>query len=107
MGRLSDICEAEGIKIGFVDSNKALFKGETISDFGGAIALRLGNEKYILVDENAGVIEKRLAVAHELAHHIFGHLDKHEVTNSMEEEARLFSVVYAAMSLFLTGDVAQ
>lgn len=103
MGKLSDVCMRENIQV-CQTSAEALnnFTGNLV---GGGIAFQRNGKKYIALDETLSGWEKLLVLAHETAHHIFGHLDKDEITEQMEDEARLFSVVYAALYMFAESGV--
>ena len=103
--KLLDICADENINVQKVSTKQ--LNEFTESFVGGGIAFNMSNQKYILLDEQMEFFEKLLVLAHETAHHIFGHLDKDEVTKQMEDEARLFSVVYMALTIFNTREVEK
>ncbi len=100
--KLLDICADENITVKKMTAEQldAFVK----SSVNGGIALKVRDEKFIVLDEAMQFYEKLLVLAHETAHHIFGHLDKDRVTEQMEDEARLFSVVYAALTIFNSSE---
>lgn len=104
MGRLSEICEQENLQIkqaAIEDLRELCGNSEII----GGSAVRRNGQNFILLDKNLKGYEKMLVLAHEMAHHIFRHLDKDEITEQMEDEARLFSVVYTALYMFAESEV--
>lgn len=64
MGVLNDICKAHGITL------KCIHGGTK----GAGYAIAGGDKQYIVVDGDASLWEQRFTVAHEIAHHLFGHL---------------------------------
>lgn len=91
--RLLDICESEKIQV-------CLLPSEKITDSG--FSFELTGEKIIALDESIHGWEKFLTLAHETAHHIFGHLSKlkdGKISDACEDEARIFSAVFTAMAL--------
>lgn len=103
--KLFDVCKNENIKVKKAPAGR--LDAFTKSSVNGGIAFKVQDEKYIALDETLSGWEKLLVLAHETAHHIFGHLDKDNVTEQMEDEARLFSVVYAALTIFNSREVEK
>ncbi len=91
MGILTDVCEKEGIEAKFFYPKQ---RGE-------ALAIKDHEKRTILIDKDGSLWEKRLSLAHELAHHIFGHLDHPgETFENEESEARMFSAAFVALLMF-------
>ncbi len=106
MGKLSDVCARENIYVKLASAEQ--LDAFTKSSVNGGIALKVRDEKFIVLDESMQFYEKLLTLAHETAHHIFGHLDKLEngkLPEDLEDEARLFSVVYTALCMFSESGV--
>ncbi len=103
MGKLSEICKQENVQIkrAAAEDLYEICEGKV----NGGCAVRRNGQNFILLDKNLKGYEKMLVLAHEMAHHIFGHLDKDEITEQMEDEARLFSVVYTALYMFAGSGV--
>lgn len=104
MSKLFDICTDEGIQVKTFSSEKVGSFAEGLKSGGAALQFR--GEKLIVLDESLNGFEKQLVFAHEASHHLFGHLKKienGEIPEDYESEARLFSVVYAAMYMFKVG----
>jgi len=91
MNMLSKMCE---------DANVLVHIGN--EKYGKNVALELGGDKIILLDENQGDLERTLTIAHEFAHHLFGHLkeDCTLSTQQKEMEAVTFSAAMTALILF-------
>lgn len=107
MGRLSEICEQENLQIkqAAIEDLRELCGNSEIID---GSAVRRNGQNFILLDKNLKGYKKILVLAHETAHHIFGHLDTLEnggIPKDFEDEARLFSVVYAALYMFAESEV--
>lgn len=103
MGVLNQICEDERIAVKFILPDQAtdILKPDTSLRLDGA-----DPERYILLDPNKQKWEKKLVWAHELAHHIFGHLDDCSKlgTEEKENEARIFAAVFTALLIFKQYD---
>ena len=102
MGLLNDICKDENIKlIGFTDELSNVFTDEQ-NFTGQGFAIAQGNEKYILFDKTASTWERRFTVAHEVAHHLLGHLrlDTTTAPQDRENEANIFASVLVALLIF-------
>ena len=101
MGLLNDICEAENIKlIGFTEElAEKLTSYKFHEGIGRAIAQ--DDKKYILYDKTAPQWEKRFIVAHEVGHHLLGHLKNTELSyEGKEMEANIFASVLVALLIF-------
>lgn len=106
MGKLSDVCIRENIQV--CQTSAEALNNFTGNLMGGGIAFQRNGKKYIALDETLSGWKKLLVLAHETAHHIFGHLDtleNWEISEDFEDEARLFSVVYAALYMFAGNGV--
>lgn len=93
MELLSRICKEENIRICITDR---------ANDFGGGCALEVDGEKYILLSKDAQKYERQFVVAHELAHHILGHLRTKSsslTSEKSEMEADIFASVLVASLL--------
>ncbi len=107
MGLLNDICKDENIKlIEFTDEFGKILTGNT-NTVGEGRAVAQGNKKYIFFDNSAQIWEKRFTVAHEIAHHLLGHLRPNTTIThqNMENEANIFASVITAMLLFKEYEV--
>lgn len=100
---LTKVCESENIHIRVVpEGNTKMYKNVSSHD-GALAAINVSNgDKYIFLSPNQSVWERKLCVAHELAHHIFGHLNKNSVSETDETEARMFAAAYLALEIFCT-----
>lgn len=106
MSKLFDICTDEGIQVKTFSPKKVGSFAEGLNSGGAALQFR--GQKLIVLDESISGLEKQLVFAHEAAHHLFGHLNKienGEIPENYENEARLFSVVYAALYMFAESGV--
>lgn len=102
MGLLNDICKDENIKlIEFTDEFGKILTGNS-NTVGQGQAVLQGNEHYIIFDKTAPIWEKRFTVAHEVAHHLLGHLRPNTTIThqDMENEANIFASVIVALLLF-------
>lgn len=102
MGLLNDICRDENIRlIGFTDQLGEMLTGLS-NTVGSGQAIAQANEKYILFDKTAPIWEKKFTVAHEVAHHLLGHLrsDTTITHQDRENEANIFASVIVALLLF-------
>lgn len=79
VGLLSRICKEENIRICNVDE---------VDDFCGGCAFEVGGEKYILIDKYIQNYERQFVVAHEVAHHILGHIRKRSNTLPPRKKAK-------------------
>ena len=101
---LLNICRDENIHVKETTENDSMY--EDVVSHGGALALNVSNgDRFIFLASKQGVWERKLCVAHELAHHLFGHLKKDKVTKSDELEAQIFSIVYVALQMFSSHEV--
>ena len=98
MGIISRICNREGVSVYELNEEMAEILKLKCSEHNGA-AVTFNGEKMIFIGETGGINEDRLIALHELAHHLFGHLDS-EWKPFHEEEARLFAAVFLALILF-------
>ena len=102
MGLLNNICKDENIKI--IGLTEELAEGITVdsNNIGFGLAVVQGNDKYILYDTTASIWEKRFTIAHEVAHHLLGHLRPNTTITPQdrENEANIFAAVITAMILF-------
>lgn len=90
---LLDICENENIHVYLLPTEKISNSGCAFESVG---------EKIIVLDEAIHGWEKFLTLAHETAHHIFGHLSKLEngrMSDACEDEARIFSAVFTTLAI--------
>lgn len=103
MDVLNQMCEDERIAVKLILPEQAtdILKPDTALHLDGA-----NPERYILLDPNKQKWEKNLVQAHELAHHIFGHLDDRSKlgTEEKESEARIFAAVFTALLIFKQYD---
>lgn len=103
MDILKQMCEDERIAVKFILPDQAtdILKPDTSLRIDGA-----DPERYILLNPNKQKWEKKLVWAHELAHHIFGHLDDCSKlgTEEKENEARIFAAVFTALLIFKQYD---
>ena len=93
MELLSRICKEENIRICNVDE---------ADDFGGGCAFEVDGEKYILLSKHIQNYERQFVVAHEVAHHILGHIRERSNTlppEKSEMEADIFASVLVASLL--------
>jgi Zn-dependent peptidase ImmA (M78 family) len=102
MSLLNDICSDENITVlRFTEElGQIFFKNpNTISQ--GLSAVQK-DKKYIIYDSTAQTWERRFIIAHELAHHLFGHLRPNTSikVEDREKEANIFASVLVAMMLF-------
>lgn len=102
MGILNDICKGENITLAELTDELGKMLTENSNIKGRGLAVKLGGNKYIFVDKNAPIWEMRFIIAHEIAHHLLGHLEpdtaiSHEVA---ENEADIFASVMVALLLF-------
>ena len=101
MGLLKDICKAENIKlIGFTEElSNILTSKQNFTGQGQAIAQE--GEKYVIFDNTASLWERCFIVAHEVAHHLLGHLrpDTTITHQDRENEANIFASVITAFLL--------
>ena len=102
MGLLNDICKAENIKlIGFTDElSKDLTGNRNFTGQGRAIVQ--GDNKYVIFDNTASLWESRFTIAHEIAHHLLGHLrlDTTITPQDRENEANIFAAVFVGLLIF-------
>lgn len=102
MGLLNNICKDENIKlIEFTDEISEMLTNST--NFKGAgRAVAQGDNKYIFFDSTAQYWEKRFIVAHEVAHHLLGHLrtDTTITPQDRENEANIFASVLVGLLIF-------
>ena len=101
MGLLKDICKAENIKlIGFTEELSEILTGKQ-NFTGQGMAIASSDDKYIILDNTASIWEKRFTIAHEVAHHLFGHLrpDTTITHQDRENEANIFASVITAFLL--------
>lgn len=93
---LINVCEKEKIFVSEEDPKR-------LSVDGFACTLARG-KKHILIKNTVCGYNKLLVLTREMAHHIFGHIDKYGFRGPLpytaEDEARLFSTVYTAMTIF-------
>lgn len=96
MGLLNDICRDENIKL--LEYTEEL--GETLT--GQERILSAGGKKYIIFDASASKWEKRFTIAHEIAHHLLGHLNPNATISRQdsENEANIFASILTAFLLF-------
>lgn len=102
MGILNDICKDENIKlIDFTDEFGEILIG-TSNTIGQGLAVAQEDKKYIFFDRTAQKWEKRFTVAHEIAHHLFGHLRPNTTITHQdrENEANIFASVIVALLIF-------
>lgn len=101
MGLLNDICKDENIKlIGFTEELCDIFI-HSKNFTGQGLSFEQKDEKYILFDNTASIWKKRFTIAHEIAHHLFGHLrpDTTITHQDRENEANIFASVITAFLL--------
>lgn len=101
MGLLNNICKDENIKlIEFTDEISEMLTNST--NFKGAgRAVAQGDNKYIFFDSTAPYWEKRFIVAHEIGHHLLGHLKNTDLSyGGMEMESNIFASVIIGLLLF-------
>lgn len=98
--KLSQICKDNGIILAPYKSSQKmidLFRPNGMFHGSTGFAVNSGGRKYILFDDSRPEMEVRFTVAHELAHHLLGHLDYRseesgKYPQDMEVEANLFAV---------------
>ena len=98
MGILNNICNDNGITLLSLQEHKALAESLHLANDGEGLrqgyALRVDEHKFIFYDAEAESWEKRLIVAHEIGHQIFGHLRSNDFNKrdgeALESEARMF-----------------
>lgn len=100
MKPIYDICKQENIEIFQTHMGK-----DSPLDKKLPFATVTASGKCIFLDSESDIWSKRVSLAHEFAHHIFGHLDIRQWENGVipkayEVEAQIFSVVYVAIALF-------
>ena len=103
MGILGNICRDNGICLAEINGELSKLLGlEAPSGRGAGLAFRAEDVRFILYDGAAGRYEKQFIVAHELAHHLFGHLEEGRAGQweRNEQEANIFAAVFIALSLF-------
>ncbi len=102
MGLLNEICKDENIRlIKFTDELGEMLIGDS-NIIGQGLAVVQGDKKYVLLDDTAQKWEKQFTVAHEVAHHLFGHLrpETSITPQDRENEANIFASVLIALLLF-------
>lgn len=102
MGLLNDICKDENIKlIKFTEEFGEMLTGNS-NTTGQGFAVAQEDKKYIFFDSTAQIWERRFTVAHEIAHHLLGHLRLNSVIKPQdrENEANIFASVIVALLLF-------
>ncbi len=102
MGLINDICKDENIKlIEFTDEFGKILTGNP-NTVGQGMAVVQENKKHILFDNSARIWEKRFTVAHEIAHHLLGHLRPNTTITHQdrENEANIFASVMVALMLY-------
>lgn len=98
MAVLADACKANDIPvIPITDKVKDCFK--LPEPPGAGYATMLGGRPVIFYDKNVGLWERRLTVAHELGHILFGHL-RNPASPNNELEANIFAAVFTALTLY-------
>ena len=91
MNILQRLCADNNIKLRHITEDfLADFEHDGFRNATG-VAIRAGSEKYILVDSDADTWEGRFIVAHELAHHLLGHL--RAPMGNCEMEANMLAAV--------------
>ena len=93
MGLLSRICKEENI---------CICNADEADDFDGGCAFEIDGEKYILLGKDVQNYERQFVVAHEVAHHILGHIRKRSSIlppEKSEMEADIFASVLVASLL--------
>jgi len=104
---LRAICESEDIEL-FAFPHMPSIRGSAVQAADGF--------KMICYDEDAGYWEQQKIIAHEVWHHIAGHLCDHNVSDARdgmklisvkecELEAKIFAAVFTAMNLFKRFEV--
>lgn len=102
MGILNEICKDENIKLIKFTSQLAEMLTGTKNTIGQGQAVVQNENKYILFDSTAQKWKKRFTVAHEIAHHLFGHLRPNTTITHQdrENEANIFASVIVALLIF-------
>lgn len=106
--KLSQICKDNGIILATYKNAQPLidiFRQDGMSYENTGCAFVFGDRKYILYDDSRPEMEMRFTVAHELAHHLLGHLDYRskgftENPQLMEVEANMFAAAIIANDIF-------
>ena len=111
--KLSQICKDNGIILATYKGAQEMIDLLRLNDMtcgNAGFAFNSGNHKYILFDDSRPETEVRFTVAHELAHHLLGHLDyrseearKHP--QYMEVEANLFASTIIANDVIRQSQV--
>ena len=102
MGLLNNICKDEKIKlIHFTEELSKVFTGKQNFTGQGRAIVQEG-EKYVIFDNTASLWERRFTVAHEVAHHLLGHLrpDTTITPQDRENEANIFASVLVGLLIF-------
>lgn len=97
--KLSQICKDNDIILATYKSAQKLIDAFGLNEMthrSAGFALDAGYHKYIFFDDSLPEMGVRFTVAHELAHHLLGHLDYRSEEDSkypqyMEVEANLFA----------------
>ena len=94
---LSWVCEKFGIVVIELENNE---ENKPLNKHLYGISGGTGEEKFILM---SGIIppgQYRYTLAHEIGHHLLGHLDKEIPKEVRENEANIFAAVFVCMTLY-------
>lgn len=99
---LKAICKNENITLVAAPNPDMECLTDKVIEWGSGLAARYGDFNAIFYNGTAAKWKQRIIVAHEIAHHLLGHLEPSCTlsTEVQELEANVFSAVITAMGVY-------